>query len=468
MSTLSRIETIDSVGSADVESMASVSSLERNIVQPDGRVNFPADEDDATVPGEGFAATLASICCERCDNTGQACHGSCCSKVKAFFMCITTPFYVLLSPFFRARATRRKVTHHGIVYFYILMACTIVFNLWEQQNNKGYKALSYQFLQYFEAAIMVFALMWMINIARKTRGEVKWTSHERNLIIYFRTGLYVFGISSMVYTALNIYNDCSCSDGRNMVVNIAKFLFIVGQMLFLNYYYQAKLPGGGWSIQVGLAHILGTNLSLWIWTLCKEVYEPPNTLISTDCPPIYLGNTEKYFYPLFVEYLLLVASMVYELWMDLNLPADSRRRFVHHDWVHEKYQEELESGTLGLSARIGASHPVHLVSTRRRRKFTPSLALSFVFGLAFSSIFLAFILAAMDSAWKDEKWYNNFIIANICFYCTQLIACYVIKVCSQSQPANRYIVCSIVCLLTRTDLRLDRYSFALSRLFQTN
>lgn len=352
-------------------------------------------------------------------------------------MCITLPFYVLLSPFFRSRSTRRKVTHHGIVYFYILMASNIVFNLWEQQNKNKYEALSYQFLQYFEATIMVFALIAMLYIAWATRGEVEWTIHEANLIFYFRAGLYVFGISSMVYTALDIYNNFSCNDGLNIVLDIAKFLFIVCQILFLNYYYQAKLPSCGWRIQVSLAHILGTNLSLWIWTICKEVYKPENEDLRKRCsPPIYLRRTEKYFYPLFVEYLLLVASMIYELWIDLNVPADARR-LPRQDWYREKFQEELETGRLSLSSKNGVSHPVHLISSRRRRKFAPSLAFSFVLGLAFSSIFLAFILAANDSGGEDEKWYNHYIIANICLYSTQIIACYVTKVCSQSQPANR-------------------------------
>jgi hypothetical protein len=435
---LSRIETIDSGGSDDLGSIVSASSLEWNLVQANRRVNLPVGEDESTVPGEGCMRTLGSICCEHCHNTGIACRGSACSKIKAFFMCISAPFYLLLSPLFRARATRRKVTHHGIVYFYILMAGTIVFNLWEQKKHEGYHSLSNQFLQYFEASVMIFALIAMVRIAWVSMGKVEWTDHERNLILYFRTGLYVFGVSSMVYTTLNLYNNFSCNDGLNICVNIAKFFFIVGQILFLNYYYQAKLPGGNWTLQVGLAHIMGTNLSLWIWTLCREVYKPDNPVMSGSCAPIHLGNTEKYFYPLFVEYLLLVASMIYELWMDLKLPEHSKRRLAQHDWIHEKYEEELESGTLGLSDKFEASHPVQLISSNKRRKFTPSLAFSFVLGLAFSSIFLAFILAAMDSSSKDEKWYTNFIIANICFYCAQLIACYVIKVCSQSQPANRY------------------------------
>ena len=435
-----------SLGSTDLESLISISSRSGTtirIIQPNGRVNSPADEEDTTVPGQGFFATLGSICWEQKDSIGQTWRDSCWGKLKAPFMCIYAMIYVLLSPLLRARGSQRKVTHYSIVYFYILMSCTIVFNLWEQRNKEKYTHLSYQFLQYFEATLMVLALIAMMHIAWATRRDVKWAAHENNFIFYFRTGLYVFGVSSMVYTALNIYNSWSCSAGLNILVNISKFLFIVGQILFLNYYYQANLPCSGRYIRVPLAHILGTNLSLWIWTLCEEVYKPSNEKISSDCTPIYLGHSEKYFYPLFVEYLLLVASMIYELWMEVSLPEDRRQRAWNPRYVWETNQEELEDQTL-MSSDLREQQPVHAQPNRRRRKFSPSLALSFVLGLAFSSIFLAFILAANDSSSKDEKLYDHFLIANICFYCTQLIACYIIKVCSQSQPSDRYNVLNYI------------------------
>lgn len=433
---LSRIETISSTGLTDQGSISG-----NTIHETYGRVSLPeVDYDESTVPGDGFFATLGSTWCERFQTNRQAWQTSSWGKVKSFFICITLPIYVLISPFFRARITRRKVTHHGILYFYILMSCTIVVNLWEQRNKYEYKSISYQFLQYFEATTMWLALIAMFCIACITRGKARWNNHERNLIFYFRTGLYVFGISSMVYSALNIYNYWHCDDSLNIFLHTAKFSFIVGQLLFLNYYYQAKLPSGGCFIQICLAHILGTNLSLWIWTLCTEVFEPENTTIAGSCLPIELGHAAKYFYPLFIEYLLLVASMVYEIWMDLELPADARRRLVGRDWIHEKYEEQLE----GFPESSGESHPIHLVSARRHRKIAPSLAFSFVLGLAFSSIFFAFILASNSTESQDNQFYYNFLICNICFYVTQLIACYIIKVCSQSQPANRYV--SITCL----------------------
>ncbi|XP_028400262.1 uncharacterized protein LOC114523511 [Dendronephthya gigantea] len=311
------------------------------------------------------------------------------------------------------------------------MSWTIVLNLLEVRIKHDYEERVYQVLQYSNATIMALSLIAMLYIAWATREEVTWTIHRNNLTFYFRTGLYVFGVANMVYTSLNLYNDFSCKDGLNILLNISQFLFTAGQIMFHNYFYQAKLPSRGWLMQICLAHILGTNLSLWIGTICKEVYtpEPKNT---SDCSPINMGHSEKYFYPLFVEYLLLVAGMVYELWIDLKIPKD-RIRGARHDWINNAYQEQL-SGTTEVSL------PVRLVSEGRRRTFSPSLALSLVLGTAFGAIFFSSMLGAYDSSWKGKQrhrsLYNNFIIANICFYCTQLIACYVIKVCGQSQPAN--------------------------------
>ncbi|XP_028400153.1 proton channel OtopLc-like [Dendronephthya gigantea] len=357
-------------------------------------------------------------------------------------MYITLPVYVWLKPFIRARrlSLRRKVTHHGIVYFYILMAWTIVLNLLEvREKSKLKDDEPNQFLIYTNATIMALSLIAMLYIAWATREEVIWAIHRINLSFYFRTGLYVFGVANMVYTSLKLYDNFSCKEGRNILLNISQFLFIVSQILFHNYFYQAKLPGRGWLMQVCLAHILGTNLSLWIRTICKKVLN--HSKKKDDCSPIPLGDTEKFFYPLFVEYLLLVAGMVYELWVGVVVPRDTRRRAGH--WIDDAYHGELQNPnetptTLSNGSRLPL--PVDLVSERRRHIFAPSLAFSFLLGLAICSIFFSFMLAAHYSAWKEERHsflYDNFVIANICVYCTQLIACYVIKVCGQSQPADR-------------------------------
>ena len=280
---------------------------------------------------------------------------------------------------------------------------------------------------------MFVAVLFLVYINYSTRGRVVYGSRERNLILYFRTGLYVFGIYSLVYTVLNLVNYSNCGNVQHVVLNTVKFIYIAAQILFLNRFYQAKLPNDR-ELQIALAHVLGTNLSLWIWILCKEVYEYPQdkTCLSQ---PIRLGSSEKYFYPLFVEYLLLVASMIYELWAKVQTyntganSGDSHERYAYYQGQIRAMEsvEQLPSST---------NQPTNERRQQRRRNFVPSLATSLILGLLFASVFIAFALAAADSIKKD--YYPKYLVVNICLYCSQILVCYVVLLSRHSQRRNEH------------------------------
>lgn len=338
---------------------------------------------------------------------------------------------------------RLKISHSGMIYFYLLLSCTIVFNLWEQQSEQTKDpppSTSYQFLQWFEFGCMIVSLISMVYINCSTKGRVNFESQDKGLILYFRIGLYVFGVSSLVYAMMNLLDYSNCGNPLNICINAAKFLYIVGQILFLNRFDQAKLPNDRLFIQIALAHILGTNLSLWIWTLCKEVYDKDNSK-DNSCrkEPINLGSTEKYFYPLFVEYLLLVASMIYELWANVQTTSRTRGRCnLHYECIYENYHEqtEIEETASENSQQEAVQDRRRISAERRRAKFAPSLALSLILGIAFASVFIAFVLASSDSGQRLREQFIEFTIVNICLYCSQLLACYIALLSCQSQLPN--------------------------------
>ena len=123
-----------------------------------------------------------------------------------------------------------------------------------------------------------------------------------------------------------------------------------------------------------------------IWILCKEVYEYPQDEMCLSLP-IHLGSSEKYFYPLFVEYLLLVASMIYELWAKVQTyntganSGDSHERYAYYQGQIRAMEsvEQLPSST---------NQPANERQRRRRRNFVPSLATSLILGLLFASVFI--------------------------------------------------------------------------------
>ena len=95
-----------------------------------------------------------------------------------------------------------------------------------------------------------------------------------------------------------------------------KATFTLIQIVFFHCFYRARIPKDTPCIEIILAHLLGTNLALWFWTLCADHEAAEN-------PEECIGNTEKYFSPIFVEFLLLGAGLFYQMWKDLSYDGDS-------------------------------------------------------------------------------------------------------------------------------------------------
>ena len=100
-----------SLGSTDLESLIPTSSHGRAVIQPNERVNSPADKEDTTVPGEGFFAIFVSICLEQKDSIGQTWRDSCWGKAKVPFKYIYAFSYVH--------------EHHG-EKLHITVSCTFI------------------------------------------------------------------------------------------------------------------------------------------------------------------------------------------------------------------------------------------------------------------------------------------------------------------------------------------------------
>ena len=160
--------------------------------------------------------------------------------------------------------------------------------------------------------------------------------------------------------------------------------------------------------------------------------------------PIHLGSSEKYFYPLFVEYLLLVASMIYELWAKVqtyNTGANSGDS--HERYAYAYYQGQIRATESVEQLPSSTNQPTNERRQQRRRNFVPSLATSLILGLLFASVFIAFALAAADSIKKD--YYPKYLVVNICLYCSQILGSsatwclFLVILNEETNIANRWI-----------------------------
>ena len=277
--------------------------------------------------------------------------------------------------------------------------------------------------------LSIFMLSYLTRVALRLR--VVFDRQKAYLTFYLRTGLYVFGVLSMGYSLSLVVNHIACKDDcckdvsiqiTNALLQITKALFIVVQILFLNSFYRVELPSDTPYVQIVLAHLLGTNLSLWFWTLCLEVHDPGKDLCRSF--PIPLQDASKFFYPVFVEYLLLAASMFYEIWTNLEKNEPSAldiNQLTHLAGDRQQYYGTLPD-RIPPSAREGTN------PTRGSNGGT-----SFVLGLSFGAVFLVFVIAS-DSVGKiDPFYYNVFTWSNSAMYVVQTFICFFLQLCLQTQ-----------------------------------
>ena len=385
---------------------------------------------DTIVPEETWWQSLCSNCCMACDNVLGLWRGPWCGffdgKFAAVFSCFSLPCRVLSRATGEHQNPMKNFRHSGIVYLYVLLCCTIVFNLVELKmfEEPGDNETSAQRVrQYFVIVCMTMAIAEMLYLYLFTYGNVQPSEHRDGpLRIYFQGGLYLFGFVSMGHAVCEAINNFTCKHmSIAATVQTMKAFYIVSQTLFLNCFYQARIPDGTLFVQVVLAHLLGTNISLWFWTLCSEIVTAETQNNSTSkfsCTdyPIELGSSSKYFYPLFVEYLILAASIMYEVWRNL-LTAETPRLMR----AAESNEQEM-------------NNPRNL---SRRQRYIPSCGCGLVFGACFAVIFVVLILASSDNGRGHHVYFKAYSGGTLALYLSQIIACYIVQLSLQSQRRKR-------------------------------
>ncbi|CAB3984303.1 Hypothetical predicted protein [Paramuricea clavata] len=233
------------------------------------------------------------------------------------------------------RAIRRASSHHNNItipdhasmcYLFLLMCYTFVLNLIELgESNKRRDT--------FVASCMALAIPAMLYVCLFTKDRVRHDPcHNAPMRIFFRGGLYILGFASIMNSVCLAIDEWSCQPSKNefdnktaATVQFVKALFVVTETLFLGYFHKACFPVDTAFLQISLAHILGTNLALWFWTLCEEA-KPRHTECKT-APKLGWDRYQKYFYPVFIEYLFLGLAILYQLWINLRHGEEMLCRF---------------------------------------------------------------------------------------------------------------------------------------------
>ena len=316
---------------------------------------------------------------------------SLCTKLAAIWRCFCLPCCVLT----RALSGRhRYFRQNGISYLYVYLGITVILNIIAALKIENEISATKDIQKKFVIATMALAIILMLYLFINVYRTATFPRGSRGTLlrIFYDGGLYIFGFGTFGFSVAVVFDYVQCGQKLNAAVSGIKAVFTFLQIVFFHCFYRARIPKATPCIEIILAHLLGTNLALWFWILCAEAAE--NT---EEC----IGDVKKYFSPIFVEFLLLGASLFYQMWQDLN-DGDSQR------------QTETESGITirPLTAGSRSLHPGPIIAG------------------SFAAIFIVLIIFAHLSS--DKQGYHiAYSVGDILVHLAQICVCYICQLSLQ-------------------------------------
>lgn len=204
----------------------------------------------------------------------------------------------------------------------------------------------------------------IIDNYEKRSGDTK-LSHKKRVIkygsFYLRVGSIAFGIGSMVYSGLAFgqYFELKADDKcQNIFIALNpafRILLIIMQMqlIFLNT-KELNMMQNKVISRFGLMHLVATNLCEWVHVLVEETKHEIDHLIMhqhdknstlginhsldmdarcrrTNIMGKLVQNSSPFLFPCTIEYSLICAVILYEMWKKIRKTENSQRE--HHESI---------------------------------------------------------------------------------------------------------------------------------------
>lgn len=243
------------------------------------------------------------------------------------------------------------------------------------EGSKNFYQGFYLFLYLGSVAFVIFVysthiknrqLFSIIDNYEKKSGDVNALSNKKRIIrygsFYLRVGAIAFGIGSMVYSGLEfgqyfeLKTDDSCQNilialnpATRMILTIFQMQFIFLNTKELNMTRHKVIS------RFGLMHMVATNLCEWIYVLVEETKHEIDHLghhahlsvssnstheihkratsveIVVDCRRTNImgrlvQNASPFLFPCTIEYSLICAVILYEMWKKIKIEDHSTKR----------------------------------------------------------------------------------------------------------------------------------------------
>ncbi len=348
-------------------------------------------------------------------------------KLEAILRCLCLPCVVLT----RTLNGRRRYFNPqtGIMYLYIYLGVTVVLNLIVALKRINISTAE-DIQKYFVIISTVVALALMLYLFLFVYETVEFPNSRGKLLRLFYEGGFVviFGFTSFGYSVGVVIQYISCGQVLDAIVTGIKALFILVQILFVHFFYEARIPEDSPYIDIIMAHLLGTNLGLWFWTLCSEAGSEIPTCI---------GNLRKYFLPFFVEYLLLAASLLYQIWEHSSTRDPSMSLLQRYITQQSNLPENASRRDSPSNFGNTSSTSDITIRCLRSRSHDLMSGLGFIIGGFFAALFVVLVVFAhFDTGSSDQGYHIAYSVGTLILYLTQVCACYICQLSLQSHQRN--------------------------------
>ncbi len=201
--------------------------------------------------------------------------------------------------------------------------------------------------------------MAVVFLKRKDTKFVIFTAHEHQASKYLMSSVYAFGGGSLFMTVLFLFASAHCGESYNYVTfNVVRFLYTLVQMLFLQRFSLATFHRCT-SLGFLLIHILGTNMSIWIYYLIEETnlytYNPHEKK-HTDCIRSnkvsgMADDWREYMTPFSMEFCLICAGLIYSMVSAMKHFPSNNRSYETQPTFSNPYIRSLSSMPDSITSR---------------------------------------------------------------------------------------------------------------------
>ncbi|XP_026326633.1 proton channel OtopLc-like isoform X2 [Hyposmocoma kahamanoa] len=282
---------------------------------------------------------------------------------------------------------------------------------------------------------------------KSTPGD-KTKKNEKDKIsrygsFYLRLGAIAFGIGSMVYSGLEFGEYFELTDRCRSVLTattpVVRMALTLLQMQFIFLTNKDIETGSHKMIQrFGFMHMIATNLCEWLYVLVEETKHEIHHLEHSMIANVIVKNNETaevpcrrgnmmggllqnaspFLFPCTIEYSLICAVILYEMWKEIKCtPEDFERKFHYSKTTNQSRNNSVTpekilqqfAGMLGVGSPYGSRAKLHHFSLDCSHAHRGLFAGIFLIVLTIISLIMFFVLVH-----HPETITNAIFQVNIC------------------------------------------------------